>query len=459
LDLNKQVRIKKYGVDLPLQPADTIIIGGNNYRYGIVNGEFGVVANVSPVTETRNVVFNRKGGGTNSIHLTWRKAELMVSDEDGGSRSISGYVLENFLYGDNYLTPEEQQALYIDFKNRNPRLKPRTEEFKEAISSDLYFNCLKIKFGYAVTCHKAQGGEWDNTFVVWDKGVSSNFNFYESEHDRSGKSNAEFYRWAYTAITRASKRLYCLNPPYFDSFSSMSFIDIEVQRAFEELTDKSLEVEDVVLDDELLNVLRQFGLNDAAVAYQNHFIERRHHLIRQDIEITGWVRIGYEIHYTFQRGDEIAGFKYWVNGKDQFKPTVQKIPSKCNSDQFSDFITKLLSNVCSLNVVRDTVETVLDKVEFEAGIEEKKPFLRSLFDSLTVNLLDTGISISNISHLDYRERVTFNGQRGEAIIDFEYDGAGFFGRVLPLPQRCTDASILVAVKAVVNKLKNTDHVV
>jgi len=86
-----------------------------------------------------------------------------MPDEKGESKTVSGYMLENYLNGDNYLKPEEQQALYVDFKNRNPNLKPKTEEFKEAIKTDPYFNCILLKYGYAVTCHKAQGGEWDTT--------------------------------------------------------------------------------------------------------------------------------------------------------------------------------------------------------------------------------------------------------------------------------------------------------
>ena len=155
-----------------------------------------------------------------------------MPDEKGESKTVNGYMLENYLNGDNYLKPEEQQALYVDFKNRNPKLKPKTEEFKEAIKTDPYFNCILLKYGYAVTCHKAQGGEWDTTFVFWDKGVKEDFNFYNSEHNRSGKTNPDFYRWAYTAITRAARKLFCINPPCFNSFSGMSFIDVNVQKSF-----------------------------------------------------------------------------------------------------------------------------------------------------------------------------------------------------------------------------------
>src|SRR5690606_26017482 len=152
---------------------------------------------------------------------TWRKVTIILPDENGQPKTVSGYILENYLYGDNYLKPEEQRALYVDFKNRYPKLKKGTEEFKEAISTDKYFNAIQLKYGYAVTCHKAQGGEWPNAFVFWDRGVKTNFNFLETKQDKNGKANADFYRWAYTAITRASEKLFAINPPFFSSFSEM----------------------------------------------------------------------------------------------------------------------------------------------------------------------------------------------------------------------------------------------
>ena len=83
---------------------------------------------------------------------------------------MSGYFLENYLYGDNDLLPDERMALYIDFKNRYPQLEKGTDDFKNALSIDPYARCILLKFGYAVTCHKAQGGEWSNAFVFWDRG-------------------------------------------------------------------------------------------------------------------------------------------------------------------------------------------------------------------------------------------------------------------------------------------------
>jgi exodeoxyribonuclease-5 len=68
----------------------------------------------------------------------------------------------------------------------------------EQIRANEYYNALQIKFAYAVTCHKAQGGQWNAVFI--DQG-------YLPEE----QWNDEYWRWLYTAITRARERVYFIN--------------------------------------------------------------------------------------------------------------------------------------------------------------------------------------------------------------------------------------------------------
>jgi exodeoxyribonuclease-5 len=79
---------------------------------------------------------------------------------------------------------------YLHEKNKRKRY--------ELIMSDPYFNALQVKFAYAVTCHKSQGGQWACVFL--DQG-------YLTEE----LLNEEFYRWLYTGFTRATERLYLIN--------------------------------------------------------------------------------------------------------------------------------------------------------------------------------------------------------------------------------------------------------
>ncbi|MBK7740618.1 MAG: AAA family ATPase [Saprospiraceae bacterium] len=457
LDLNLNIRCERFGSNLPIQSTDTVIIGVNNYRLGIMNGEFAVVSEASPTVESREVTFYNKGGKTEIIRLTWRSVSLILPDENNQPKTVNGYILENYLYGDNYLKPEEQRALYVDFKNRHPKLKKGTEEFKEAIYNDKFFNCIQLKFGYAVTCHKAQGGEWANAFVFWDRGTQANFNFYESKHNRTGKTNSEFYRWAYTAVTRASKKLFCINPPYFSSFSGMNFIDVNVQQAFNELTGQSNPTTEINIT-EVLPELEKFGLVDAPLTIQDHFIHRWYILKKHYIDIEAWQKVGYEVRYIFKRDAQTAAFKHWVNGQNVFKNNFQKLPAQTNSDELFETITKILECVTPIVINRNNIEGILTQIEFDVAIEEEKPFLKNLFDFISKGLTK-GEIISNIQHLEYRERYTIVNNGRSCIIDFEYDKAGFFGRVLPLEKKCDCPEILGRIKSIVNNLKEADYVI
>jgi exodeoxyribonuclease V len=85
---------------------------------------------------------------------------------------------------------ESVQKDYTEFKSQQAR--------KEAIKQDPYLSALQIKFAYALTCHKSQGGQWDAVFI--DQGFM-----------KDDMLNKEFLRWLYTAVTRASKEIFLVN--------------------------------------------------------------------------------------------------------------------------------------------------------------------------------------------------------------------------------------------------------
>jgi hypothetical protein len=316
LDLNLQIRERRFGnADLPVQKSDIVIMGANNYRKGIFNGEFAVINEVSDIVTQRTILLR----GKNPVTLYWRDVELIFPDAESNNKIVKGKMLENYLYGDNYLKPEETQALYVDFTLRHKGLKPKTNEFKEAIINDEFFNCLLMKYGYAVTCHKAQGGEWDNVFTVWDNDNMEDFNCFIEKQRRAGKTNQVFYRWAYTAITRASKTLYALNPPSFNSYSTMAFLDVTVMNSLEDLTGKQFQTEEINLDNELLEQLSVMGLLEQPIEFQDNFIKVRESVRKQYIEIIGWEKIDYEIRYSFRRDQDKAVFRTYVNGKNEFR--------------------------------------------------------------------------------------------------------------------------------------------
>ena len=450
LEINKTIRKDRFGSNLPIQPSDKIIISKNNSTLDIMNGEFGVVADAEKTVVSRTIRFFLKGNTTEVVTLTWRKVSLIIPDENNDAKTVNGYMLENYLYGDNNLTLKEQRALYIDFKKRYPQLKKGTIEFQEAIRSDKFFNCIMLKYGYAVTCHKAQGGEWEDTFVFWDRGTKPDENFYEIKHDTKGKVNADFYRWAYTAVTRASEKLFCINPPYFSPFSNMTFIDVNVQQSFDELIGKKEKVE-VSLND-VLPHLQQFDLAEAAASIQEHFIDRWHHLREHNIDIVGWERLNNEIRYIFKKGDKVATFKYWINGKNQFKSNFQNIPKGTNSTEFFDEISTLFNSIQPVTINRNTAKPILAHLKFDDAVEEEKPFLKTLFDNISKHL-NSEEAIVKIEHLHFRDRYTIETNGKSSVFDFIYNKNGFFGQVLPLEGKCNAPILLERMKSIIQQLK------
>ncbi|PIS30362.1 MAG: hypothetical protein COT43_01775 [Candidatus Marinimicrobia bacterium CG08_land_8_20_14_0_20_45_22] len=200
---NQAVRNRFWGYEKEICTGDRIIVVQNNYSHEIelMNGEFGIVINVSPQNESRKVSI-LKNSEPIEILLYFRNVSLRFESENGTTKDIHCKILMNLLNSaEPKLTTEELQALYVDFKQRNRDLKPNTPEFKEAIEHDSYFNCLRIKYGYAITCHKAQGGEWEQVIVDFRSNFNRNTPFY--------------FRWAYTALTRAQKKVYSLSQPNF----------------------------------------------------------------------------------------------------------------------------------------------------------------------------------------------------------------------------------------------------
>jgi len=95
------------------------------------------------------------------------------------------------------LTYEHNKKLYEAIAEDYPEIHNK-KKLWEKIKENEYYNALQVKFSYAVTCHKAQGGQWKAAFI--DHGYLT-----EAMIDR------EFLRWAYTAFTRSTEKLYLVN--------------------------------------------------------------------------------------------------------------------------------------------------------------------------------------------------------------------------------------------------------
>ena len=96
--------------------------------------------------------------------------------------------------GDSY---KQSNMLYAALTEEYSHIGSKRERYNQ-IKNNPYFNALQVKYGYAVTCHKAQGGEWKNVFI--------DLSYINPDH-----LGDNFYRWLYTSITRSTKMLYLVN--------------------------------------------------------------------------------------------------------------------------------------------------------------------------------------------------------------------------------------------------------
>lgn len=202
---NSDIRKSLYGDNVSLRVNDILLITQNNYRLGRMNGEFVPVLEVGARTQQSAPVYAQVGSERKRITVTINFVQVVVPDGEGNPMRCM--LIEDLLTSDKAsISIDENRALYINFCMRNPHLKQGTQAFVDALMNDVYYNAVRAKYGYAVTGHKCQGGEWGKVFVDYT--------------DRTGL-NDDSLRWAYTATTRAQKTLYVTNLPHvtpFDKF-------------------------------------------------------------------------------------------------------------------------------------------------------------------------------------------------------------------------------------------------
>jgi len=180
--LNSQVRNGLYHrPNPPLQNGEWLMVVQNNYATGYNNGQHLLLKS-----------FSDTGEKVGTVSLIDAETE---DPETGKIQTVK--IIKDLLYcASPSLTVEEDKAFTVDFALRMKRknIKSGSDLFLQYMISDKRFNALRVKFGYAITCHKAQGGEWDTVYVQ-----------IEPAFDKLPRENQ--YRWLYTAITRAAKRL------------------------------------------------------------------------------------------------------------------------------------------------------------------------------------------------------------------------------------------------------------
>lgn len=175
-----------------LNAGDVLMVAKNNYFWGADCKELDFIAN-GDVAVVRRVRRVREMYG-------FRFADVVLRFPDYDDLELEVTLLLDTLHADFPSLPREQgeklfEAVFEDYAH----LSSKRERIKK-IKEDPYYNALQVKYAYAVTCHKAQGGQWQRVFL--DQGYLTDEMF-----------SPDYYRWLYTAFTRATETLYLVNWP------------------------------------------------------------------------------------------------------------------------------------------------------------------------------------------------------------------------------------------------------
>jgi exodeoxyribonuclease-5 len=188
---NNGIRSRVLFRENELSSGDILMITRNNY-YWVENFE-----NLDFIANGEFVEVVRVRGEEDMYGLRFCNALLYHRDYD---MEFEAKIILDALHTEvPGLTREQSDQLFSSVIEDYADIPQKRLRYKK-VKSNPYFNALQAKYGYAVTCHKAQGGEWKNVFL--DLG-----------YIQESYMGDNFYRWLYTSITRSSQKLYLVNLP------------------------------------------------------------------------------------------------------------------------------------------------------------------------------------------------------------------------------------------------------
>ncbi len=204
---NNGIRARIFDYEELLSSSDRVLIVKNNYYYQLAPQHEGAKGkrNSSFIANGDVAVVRRIRNERELYGFHFADATLTFPDYD--DIELDTVVLMDTLQSEApALTREQQDKLFHEVWEDYPELTNKRDRMKR-LREDPYYNALQIKHAYAMTCHKAQGGQWQHVYI--DQGYLTD--------DMLGP---DYYRWLYTALTRATEKVYlvnyCQRPPSAD---------------------------------------------------------------------------------------------------------------------------------------------------------------------------------------------------------------------------------------------------
>jgi len=397
---NQMVRKFIFNNHEHLNVGDLLLITRNNYSYSvdIFNGTIvRLLAMGEP--EHREIRFYGKNGIKEKVNIIFRDVLIEIPSLQG-IETIKCKILDQFVTAENaQLDAKTQQALYVDFKMRMELkgIKPGTDLFKEEIRKDPYFNALQCKYGYAVTCHKSQGGEWEKVLVDLDVFI--------------GKQTNTFFRWVYTAVTRSKHQLWHTNTPEFSAISR--YIVKPIQKINTGEVNFYYPKELSFLDWRWGNIKRLCSENE--------------------IEVTENRAFSYQHIFTFARNQETCSLQLWYNNNFYSKDAVVMYSS-------NDEIRELCLHLTEASLMSDEIPfQIIGGFDFKQKMHD---FFKSVCN-------EADVSITNIVQRQWSDRYYLKAKAQTAYIEFFYNDKHIYTFAQP---KSTDGEEDEILKKIIQKI-------
>ena len=181
-----------------LNRGDLLMVVKNNYywREELGKEDKSLLEKIDFIANGDVAEITRVGGVEEMYGFRYADVTLSFIDYDDCEMDVK--IMLNTLTSESpSLTRDENERLFTAVWNDYPEIRSKRKRMEE-MRKNPYYNAVQVKYGYAVTCHKAQGGQWRRVFI--DQGFIAADGY-----------DADYYRWLYTAFTRATEKLYLVN--------------------------------------------------------------------------------------------------------------------------------------------------------------------------------------------------------------------------------------------------------
>ena len=186
---NQEIRLNIRGQENEISSGDFVMVVKNNYYWLHESSEAGFIANGDTCEVLRINAIKELYG------FRFAEVELRMIDYPNQQPFETVLILDTLTSETPSLSYEESNKLYEAVREDYAHEKSKYKQLL-AVKKNNFFNALQVKFSYAITCHKSQGGQWKTIFI-------------EQPYLPEGPSK-EYLRWLYTALTRAKEKLYLI---------------------------------------------------------------------------------------------------------------------------------------------------------------------------------------------------------------------------------------------------------